>query len=78
MVNKVLQKIDELYEKNQKLLDDINDIFEKFGFTTLKGAKRTGGSDTAYTTEAGIPCLDSFGVIGNKFILKTKTHSWRV
>ena len=56
----------EYSDKNQKLLDDINAIFEKFGFSTVQGQKRTGGSDTAYTTEAGIPCLDCFGVIGDR------------
>ncbi len=56
----------ELKERNIQLLERMNEIFEKNGFSTLKGSKRVGGSDAAYVTEAGIPCVDSVGVTGDK------------
>ena len=51
-------------EYNQKFLDDINNVFIKCGLSTLKSRKATGGSDAAYTSNAGIPSIDSLGVSG--------------
>ena len=51
-------------EINYKLLDKINDIYKKVGFGEVKAAAAPGGSDAAYITECGIPCVDSAGVIG--------------
>jgi acetylornithine deacetylase/succinyl-diaminopimelate desuccinylase-like protein len=44
----------------------MNEIFGAEGLPTLEGEKRKGGSDAAYVTEAGIPCIDSLGVEGHK------------
>lgn len=49
---------------NIDLLDKCNTIFEKYGLSTLKARKATGGSDAAYTSSAGIATLDSLGVSG--------------
>ena len=51
-------------EYNHKLLDDINNIFEKCGLSKLTARRATGGSDAAYTSAAGIPSIDSVGVSG--------------
>lgn len=51
-------------EYNQKLLDDINNVFDKCGLTKLTPRRATGGSDAAYTSNAGIPSIDSVGVSG--------------
>lgn len=51
-------------EYNKKLLDDINNSFEKNGLTKLTARKATGGSDAAYTSNALIPSIDSLGVSG--------------
>lgn len=56
----------EYKERNVELLEKLNGCFEKCGLPMLKGAKRSGGSDAAYITEAGIPCVDSIGVAGGK------------
>ena len=55
----------ELVDRNIKLLDTMNDIFAKYGLERLKLGRRTGGSDAAYVTVAGIPCVDSIGVKGD-------------
>ena len=56
----------EYSQKNQALLDKINEAFERSGLPTLKASKRTGGSDAADVTAYGIPCIDSLGVRGGK------------
>ena len=56
----------EYNEKNEALLARMNEIFEENGLTTLKAAKRTGGSDAADVTYAGAACIDSLGVLGEK------------
>lgn len=54
-----------LEDRNLELLEKINSIYAQVGLEQLVGKRERGGSDTAYTTMAGIPCLDSFGVEGN-------------
>lgn len=56
----------EYSQKNQALLDKINEAFKISGLPTLKASKRTGGSDAADVTAYGIPCIDSLGVRGGK------------
>ena len=51
-------------EINLKLLDKINKINEEIGLPHLAANTSLGGADTAYTTIAGIPCVDSLGVQG--------------
>lgn len=50
--------------RNYALLDKVNAIFEENGMAVCIPAGATGGSDAAYTTDAGIPTLDSIGVYG--------------
>lgn len=51
-------------DRNVKLLEKMNDIWEKNGFTRLKGAKHNGGSDAADVSAFGIPCIDCLGTTG--------------
>lgn len=52
-------------DRNFALLDKINEINQKSGLPTLTARTALGGSDAAYTTLAGIPCVDCLGVSGN-------------
>ena len=56
----------ELSERNTDLLDKMNAIFADCGMPALIGEKRKGGSDAAYVTDAGVPCIDSLGVRGSE------------
>lgn len=51
-------------EKNQELLDTMNRIYRENGLPVLGMRKCLSGSDAAYITEAGIPCVDNIGVAG--------------
>ena len=51
-------------DKNYKLLECINNAFKTSGLPVLKAVKSNGGSDAAYISERGIPCVDSLGVSG--------------
>ncbi len=53
-----------LNDRNIKLLETINEIYEANGMPRLTGRMAMGGSDAAYTTLAGIPTLDNLGVYG--------------
>ena len=54
----------EYTERNIDLLNRLNAAFEKCALPRLTPAKRTGGSDAAYVTQFGTPCLDSLGTEG--------------
>lgn len=54
----------ERVQRNLDLLAHINEILAARGMQTLEPTRANGGTDAAYVTLAGIPCLDSFGVIG--------------
>lgn len=58
-------------ETNYELLDRMNDVFEKCSLPTLEPIFVNGGSDAAYVTEAGIPCVDSLGANGD-FVHSTR------
>ena len=51
-------------QRNRELLDKMNEIYLKNGMPELTAISGSGGSDAAYITEAGIPCVDSIGVYG--------------
>ncbi len=51
-------------ERNIELLSKINAVMEKCGFDSIKSEKRNGGSDAAYITGIGVPCLDNMGILG--------------
>ncbi len=52
-------------EANFALLDRINEINAENALPRLEARMSLGGSDAAYTTEAGIPTVDSIGVSGD-------------
>jgi glutamate carboxypeptidase len=54
----------ELCEKNLSLLADANAIFAAEGLPVLGQKNGMGGTDMAYVTQYGIPCMDSIGVEG--------------
>ena len=54
----------EYEERNVKLLERMNEIFRENGLCELKGISANGGSDAAYVTIAGIPCVDSISTDG--------------
>ncbi len=51
-------------ELNYKLFERIREISREVGLPDVIARKATGGSDAAYTTIAGIPCIDNVGVAG--------------
>lgn len=51
-------------ERNQKLLDRMNEIYKANDMPVLEGRKNVSGSDAAYATQWGIPCIDSIGTEG--------------
>lgn len=55
-----------LCDRNVKLLENMNRIYAQVGLPTAEMKKETGGSDAAYTTMAGIPTVDSVGVVGGR------------
>ena len=55
-----------LTEQNQALFDRMNGIFQQSCLPVLRPRHCLGGSDAAYTTQAGIPTVDSLGVDGGK------------
>lgn len=53
-------------ERNYRLLEKMNEIFISAGMTALEPRKVNGGADSAEVTQAGIPCVDSIGVVGGR------------
>lgn len=51
-------------QRNLDLLDKVNKILTGAGMTALEPEILNSGSDAAYATAAGIPCLDSVGPSG--------------
>lgn len=51
-------------EKNYDLLEKMNKIYSENGMPVLEARKNLGGSDAAYATEWGIPCVDGIGTEG--------------
>ena len=56
----------EYSERNIDFLDKMNEIFKENGLSALLPGKATGGSDAAYVTEAGIPCVDNMAATGGE------------
>lgn len=52
----------ELSEKNIQLVDKLNEIFKKTELPTITPVAGLSGSDAAYITRCGIPCVDGIGV----------------
>lgn len=51
-------------QRNLDLLDKVNEILTSAGMAALEPEILNSGSDAAYATAAGIPCLDSVGPSG--------------
>ena len=51
-------------QRNKDLLNKMNEIYQQNGMPELKEIMGHGGSDAAYITQIGIPCVDSIGVDG--------------
>ncbi len=51
-------------ERNLALLAKMNEIYKSYGLPTLSARGTVSGSDAAYVTEAGIPCVDNLGTEG--------------
>lgn len=51
-------------DRNYDFLKSINEIYEKTGLPILEPRVCVSGSDAAYITEAGIPCIDNLGTEG--------------
>lgn len=51
-------------QKNTKLLCNINRIMEQCGLPEIRSEARKGGSDAAYITSIGVPCIDNIGILG--------------
>lgn len=52
-------------ERNDALLKRLNSILKAHGLDELSARSAGGGSDATYITASGIPCLDTFGVVGS-------------
>ncbi len=50
--------------RNSKLLERMNEIYKQTGLPQLTSRTCLSGSDAAYITAAGIPCVDNLGVDG--------------
>lgn len=61
-----------LSDTNLALLENVNKIFEKVNLSALNARSAGGGSDAAYTTNCGIPTLDSLGIEGANFHSKNE------
>ena len=55
-----------LCERNTALLDKMNEIYAECGLPTLAPRASLSGSDAAYITECGVPCVDSIGTAGGR------------
>ena len=56
----------EYSERNIEFLDKMNKVFEANELSALLPGKATGGSDAAYVTVAGIPCVDNMAATGGE------------
>ncbi len=54
----------EYSEKNFELLDAMNRIYKENGLPLLKPERALIGSDAAYISAKGIPCVDGIGTEG--------------
>ena len=52
-------------ERNLRLFERMNSIYQANGMSPLKERDRNGGSDAAEITQAGIPCVEGIGVKGS-------------
>lgn len=53
-------------DRNRELFNKINEAYRKNGMNELTSVKRLGASDAADVTAYGIPCVESFGVVGGR------------
>ena len=55
-----------LTDANERLLAKINEIYAQNGLPPLSARPCLSGSDAAYVTQFGIPCIDCIGTAGGK------------
>ena len=55
-----------LCDRNVSLLKKMNEIYAECGLPILEGKSTMSGSDAAYITECGVPCIDSIGAAGGR------------
>ena len=55
-----------LCDRNVALLDRMNEIYAECGLPVLKARASLSGSDAAYITECGVPCVDCIGTAGGR------------
>ncbi len=58
------RKAMERTEENERLADFVGRVSEKYALGSLVPFESPGGADAAYTTDAGIPSVDSIGLEG--------------
>ena len=54
-------------EKNQRLFDQVNRICARCGLGQFEPFMSAGGADASNVSQAGVPCLDSFGIEGGAY-----------
>ena len=52
-------------ETNMALFEKMNALYREYGLSEFVARGYLGGSDAAYTTQAGIPTVDNLGTVGN-------------
>lgn len=53
-------------DKNIALFNKFNEICNQCGLKPIENEARKGGSDAAYITQIGVPCVDNIGVLGGR------------
>lgn len=53
-------------DRNFELFNTMNEIYVQCGLETVEHIARNGGSDAAYITQMGVPCVDNIGVMGGR------------
>jgi len=61
-------------ERNERVLARMNAIWQANGMDGMIGKGARGGSDAAYVTRAGVPCVDNLGIEGGG-IHSVKEHA---
>ncbi len=55
-----------LCDRNIELFNKMNEIYSQNGLPVFEMGAANGGSDAAYITQLGVPCVDDVGVLGGR------------
>ena len=66
VVNVSLRPSMPITERNIELFNKMNEIYAQNGMPVLEMGMANGGSDAAYITQLGVPCVDDVGVSGGR------------